>query len=389
MSGEDRTEKATPQRMKKVREEGKLSRSQDLSAWIGLGAAALMLPVVASNASGAAQDQIREVENIIANPSTEAAVNALHAAGTSLVPTMLPMFAVAALAALVANVAQGGVRVRKFKMHVKQLNLAKGIKNLFSKQTLWQGGKALLKSLAVGAAMYTTVQSLAPNLLGSGLLSLSSVLATASAGVTSLLRVGIAAGIALAIVDVVVVMRRNRKQTRMTKQEVKEENKRTEGDPQLKQAVRSKQMSMSRNRMMSEVATSDVLLVNPTHVAVALKYEPGKGAPRLVAKGEGHVAAKMRQAATEHGVPLVEDVPLARALHAACEVGQQVPADLFTNVARVLAFVMALKKRGAAAGKHRLPPGVRVPVPDKKSWRQRRRRTPTSRPTDIPTKDRS
>lgn len=166
------------------------------------------------------------------------------------------------------------------------------------------------------------------------------------------------AGIALAIADVVVIMKRNKKKTRMSKFEIKQENKQQEGDPQLKGAIRSKQIAMSRNRMIADVASADVVLVNPTHVAVALRYEAGKGAPRVVAKGSGHVAARIREVAAEKRVPMVEDVPLARALHGACEIGQEVPADLFTAVAQVLAFVMALKRRGGAGA------GIRtMPVP--------------------------
>ncbi len=113
---------------------------------------------------------------------------------------------------------------------------------------------------------------------------------------------------------------------------------------------------MSRNRMIAQVADADVVLVNPTHVAVALRYEPGSGAPRVVAKGAGHVAARIRKVAADKRVPMVEDMPLARALHAACELGQEVPPHLYVAVARVLAFVMALRRRGAAQGIHR-PPG--------------------------------
>lgn len=107
--------------------------------------------------------------------------------------------------------------------------------------------------------------------------------------------------------------------------------------------------------MMAEVTRADVVLVNPTHVAVALRYEPGTGAPRVVAKGRGHVAAKIRQIAADKNVPMVQDIPLARALHAACELGQEIPPHLYTAVAKVLAFVMALKRRGAAQGMHKNP----------------------------------
>jgi flagellar biosynthetic protein FlhB len=114
-------------------------------------------------------------------------------------------------------------------------------------------------------------------------------------------------------------------------------------------------MAMSRNRQMADVPLADVVLINPTHVAVALSYDPQKGAPRVVAKGQGPIAAKIRDLATENRVPLVQDVPLARALHAGCEVGQEIPADFFGAVAKVLAFVMSLKSRGSAAGLHRNP----------------------------------
>jgi flagellar biosynthetic protein FlhB len=155
--------------------------------------------------------------------------------------------------------------------------------------------------------------------------------------------------------DYFVVRRRTNKQLRMTKEEVKQENKNTEGDPLVKAQIRSRQMAMARNRQMADVPTADVVLVNPTHVAVALRYEPTKGAPRVVAKGQGPVATKIRELAAEHRVPMVQDVPLARALHGGCEVGAEIPAEFYGAVAKVLAFVMSLKARGSAAGLHRSP----------------------------------
>jgi flagellar biosynthetic protein FlhB len=123
-------------------------------------------------------------------------------------------------------------------------------------------------------------------------------------------------------------------------------------------------MAMSRNRMMSAVADADVVLVNPTHVAVALRYQPDRGAPRVVAKGAGHVATRIREEADRHRVPMVQDVPLARALHAACDLDQEIPVELFTTVAQVLAFVLALRAKGGAAGTHRVPQQAgRRPMP--------------------------
>jgi len=141
----------------------------------------------------------------------------------------------------------------------------------------------------------------------------------------------------------------------MTHREVADEHKNSDGDPLIRQQRRSRQLAMSRNRMIAAVAGSDVVLVNPTHVAVALRYEVGRAAPKVVAKGKGVVAEKIRERAIEAGVPLVRDIPLARTLHAACELGQEIPAELYTAVARVLVFVDMLRRRGSARGVHSLP----------------------------------
>lgn len=357
--GEDKTEKATPKRMRELRRDGALQRSQDISAWLGIGVGALVLPMVVDAGSGAAVDQLALVHDVAANPTPAVAVTALWDGMGSVLRTLAPLLGVVVLAAVVASAAQGGIHVstKKLKPTFKQFNLAKGLKQTFGPQAGWNGVKAALKTAAIGLVLWTVVQGFVPLMLGSGSHSLSQILAAAGGGVADVLRTAVVAGLVLAALDVLVVMRRNRKQTRMTKKEIKDENKQSEGDPQLKGAIRSRQIAMSRNRMIAEVATADVVLVNPTHVAVALRYEPGKGAPRVVAKGSGHVAARIRAVAGDGRVPMVEDVPLARALHAACELGQEVPAHLFVAVAKVLAFVMALRRRGAAAGTHRAPGG--------------------------------
>lgn len=357
--GQERTEKATPKRLKEARRKGRLQRSQDLSAWLGVGAGALVLPAVLARGSQAGRDQMRTVQAVIAAPDavdvTAALGDGLRSAGS----TLAPLLAVVVLAAVAASAAQGGLRVslHRLKPRFEQFNLAKGVKRIFGAQAAWQGVKAALKAGAIGVVLWSVVQGMVPFLLGSGMHSLRQVLDVVGGGASNLLRTAVIAGLALAAADVLVVVRRNRKQTRMTKREVLEEHKQTEGDPLVKSQIRSRQIAMSRNRMIADVAKADVVLVNPTHVAVALRYEPGKGAPRVVAKGAGHVAARIRAKAAEKHVPMVEDVPLARALHAACELGQEVPPHLYVAVARVLAFVMALKRRGAATGLHRAPAG--------------------------------
>jgi flagellar biosynthetic protein FlhB len=377
MSGDsgEKTEKATPQRMKEVRRKGELSRSQDLSAWIGLAAAAFALPMLIARGGPAAIMQLGRVRDVVVDPTPEMAVQALADGTSSIGTTMLPMFALVVIVTVGVAAGQGGVHPRKLKVHMKQLNVFTGVKNMVGAQSLWQGVKTLLKTLVVAAVLYSGVQALVPTLMGAGSLSIAQLLDTAQGGVVDLMRGGIAAGIALAVLDVVVVMKRNRKRTRMSLQEIKEEHKRTEGDPLLKGAIRSKQMAMSRNRMMAAVADADVVLVNPTHVAVALRYEPGTGAPRVVAKGAGAVAARIRAEAADKRVPMVEDIPLARALHASCEIGQEIPDYLYTAVARILAFVMALRRRGSALGQHRLPTGPTELPPEAADPRAHRRTT--------------
>ncbi len=363
--GQDRTEKATPKRMKEARRKGRLSHSQDLSAWLGIGAAALMMPAVLAAGADAGREQFMLLRDVIANPDPEVTVTALGDGLVSMLPTLAPLAGVVVLAAIAATAVQGGIHpsTHRLKPTFKQFNLAAGIKRIFGMQAAWQGVKAALKAGAIGLVLYTVVQGMVPLLLGSGTHSLTQVLETVAGGASNLMRTAVIAGLVLAAADVLVVMRRNRKQTRMTKREVLDEYKATEGDPLVKGQIRSRQLAMSRNRMIADVAGADVVLVNPTHVAVALKYTPGSGAPKVVAKGAGHIAARIRAKATEKHVPMVEDIPLARALHAACDLGQEVPPHLYMAVARVLAFVMALRRRGAASGLHRSPGGPsQVPV---------------------------
>ena len=136
----------------------------------------------------------------------------------------------------------------------------------------------------------------------------------------------------------------------MTKKEVRDEHKQSEGDPHMKGAIRSRQLAAARNRMMAAVPEADVVLVNPTHVAVALRYDPAKGTPRVVAKGAGLIATRIRELAEANRVTLVEDIPLARALHGGCEIGQEIPPQLYHAVAQVLAFVLSMRAAGRACG---------------------------------------
>ena len=356
MSGE-KTEQPTPQKLKKARQEGQIGRSQDIGAWFGMLAASVVLPRTLSSTMDHSRELMAKIPDVIADPDPQVAMdilkNGLMSAAWAVLPLALTMMAVG----IAAAGAQGGIRVatKLFIPKFNRLNPLPGIKKMFGPQALWEGSKALIKTGVLAAVLWMTMKDIVPLLMTAGQLQIGSLLGVINDAVLSLIRAAAAAGIVMAAADYFVVRRRTNKQLRMTKEEVKQENKNTEGDPHVKGQIRARQMAMARNRQMADVPTADVVLVNPTHVAVALRYDPEKGAPRVIAKGQGTIAQKIRDLATEHRIPMVQDVPLARALEKSVEVGMEIPAEFYGTVAKVLAFVMSLKSKGSAAGVHRNP----------------------------------
>ena len=356
MAGE-KTEQPTAQKLKKAKQEGQIGRSQDIGAWFGMLAASMMLPRTMSEAVDRAGDLMAKVPQVIENPELATAFRMLKDAGFAVAWAVLPLSATLMAVGIAAAGAQGGIRVatKLFIPKFSRLNPLPGIKRMLGPQALWEGAKALVKTAVLATVLYATTKDVIPVLMTAGQLPFRSLLGVVQDATLGLIRAAAVAGIVMAAGDYFVVRRRTNKQLRMTKEEVKQENKNAEGDPLIKAQIRARQMAMARNRQMADVPTADVVLVNPTHVAVALRYEPTKGAPRVVAKGQGPVATKIREIATEHRVAMVQDVPLARALHANCEVGAEISAEFYGTVAKVLAFVMSLKARGSAAGLHRNP----------------------------------
>lgn len=351
----ERTEKATDRRLREARRKGQIGRSQDFTAWVCIASAAIMTPATISSGTQVLTEQFLAVAPAAQHPSPAVILNQLGSVTSAVGQIMMPMLIVVLLATTATAVAQGGVHLRGVPVRMEQFDVVAGLKRTFGRHALWEGAKALLKTLAIGAALWVVVSGLVPLLMDSGHHTITWLLQQAAGGVVALLQVAVVVGILLAAIDVAVVMRRNRQHTHMTKKEAKDEHKKSEGDPLVRSQRRSRQIAMSRNRMIAAVGDSDVVLVNPTHVAVALRYEPGKSAPRVVAKGAGVVAQKIRERAEEAGVPMVRDIPLARALHAACEIGREIPEELYMAVAQVLAFIEHLKRRGSARGTHTIP----------------------------------
>ena len=356
MSGE-KTEKPTPRKLRDARRKGQISRSPEVGAALGLLAASVLLPMALRSGMRAARDLLSGVGEVIERPEPAAVIALARRGLLDGALAVAPLAAGLMVVGIVAAAAQGGLRpaVSLLTPKFSRLNPLTGVKRMFGPHALWETAKAVVKTAVLGVVLYHTARRLVPVLTGSGSLPLAVVLGAVRDTALALIRSAALTGLVLAAADYAVVRRRTGKQLRMTKQEVREDHKHTEGDPQLRAAIRGRQLAMSRNRMMTELAKADVVVVNPTHVAVALRYDPQRGAPRVVAKGAGAVAARIREVATERRIPMISDVPLARALHKECDLGQEIPAELYGAVARVLAFVMTLKARGSAAGLHRTP----------------------------------
>jgi flagellar biosynthesis protein FlhB len=351
----EKTEKPTAQRKKKAISEGQIARTPDLGAWAGMLVASFLVPRALSSATDDASELFRQGMTLASNPDPERALE-LFQKGLGAIATAVAPLAIGLLVlGVAAAAAQGGIHFPPKMLMPKfsRLNPFPGIKRAFGAHSAWEAVKVLVKSGVLGAVLYFAVKDLVPAVIAQGALPLQELVHLVADTAVNLMRFAAAAGLAMAAADYFVARRRIRRQTYMSKDEVKQEHKNTEGDPHLKGAIRARQIAMSRSRMMADLPKADVVMVNPTHVAVALAYDPARGAPRVLAKGAGAIATKIREKATEHRIPMVQDIALARTLYKAVDIGQEIPPEFYVAVARVLAFVMSLKAKGAAAGLHR------------------------------------
>ncbi|NAZ84073.1 flagellar type III secretion system protein FlhB [Kineococcus sp. R8] len=349
MTGE-KTEKPTAKRLGQARAEGNIPQSRDVGAWFCTAAGALLIPRTIDAGREMAQVSLTALAAVAEDPEPGRALGVLTATFALLPGVLGPLLAVTVLAVVAAGGLQGTLKpaTKKLKPKFSNLNPINGLKQHWGPKGVWEAVKSLTKTALIGTVLWFVAKGLIPKLVLSGVMPLTTVLSLTSAAIAAMLTVTIVVGLLIAVVDYVVNRRQIMKSLKMSVSDIKQEHKNAEGDPLLKGAIRSKQMAMSRNRMMADVAQADVVIVNPTHIAVALRYEPGTGAPRVVAKGAGAVAAKIRERAREHDVPLVKDIALARTVYRNVKVGQEVPAELYAAVAKVLAFVMSLRSRGVS-----------------------------------------
>jgi flagellar biosynthetic protein FlhB len=351
----EKTEKATPKRRKESRKEGQVARTQELGSWATVLILGTAMPLLLARELGALQELMAHSLRVVENPTAPAALTLLGQGASHAFWSLVALGSMVMVVGVGSALVQGGfyLATKSVKPSAKKLNLISGAKRLFGPQAAWEGVKILLKSAIVAFIVYKAINGLVP--LVGGLVPIAAVIQQVKVSALGLMRTIALAGLALALADYAMQRRRVGKQTRMSKEDVKQEHKQSEGDPMLKGAIRSRQLATARNRMMADVATADVVMVNPTHVAVALRYEADRGAPRVVAKGAGAIAAKIRERAAEERVAIVRDVPLARALYGSCEVGQSIPSELFAAVAAVLAFVITRRTQGQHGGMHRSP----------------------------------
>jgi flagellar biosynthetic protein FlhB len=354
-SGE-KTEKPTPKRKKDNRKEGQVPRTQELGAWAGMLVIGMAMPALIGREMTTLRALMYDAFTMPREEvTTEKALNLL---GDGLLHCLLALVLLGSAVMVIGvagALAQGGfyLATKSMKPKLSKLDPIKGAKRIFGGQALWEGAKILIKSALLGILVWMTIKAMVPFV--GGLVPIPVVLSMVADEALGMIRNIAVAGLLMAVADYAMQRRRVGKQTRMTKEEVKQEHKNTEGDPLVKSAIRSRQLAAARNRMMADVADADVVLVNPTHVAIALQYDAQRGAPKVVARGAGEIARKIREKAAESDVPMVRDLPLARALYTSCQVGQEIPQELYAAVAQVLAFVISRRTQGQTGGEHRSP----------------------------------
>jgi flagellar biosynthetic protein FlhB len=349
-SKSDRTEKATPKRRSEARGKGQVARSHDVNSTVGLLAGFAALAIGGPH-------MLVQLEGVVVRGLAQAGDTRLATAAglsslawwamRSFAGAVAPVVIAAALAGLLANIAQVRLKLTlsAMKPNFSKLNPGTGLKRLFGPSGLVETGKAVAKLTVVGGTAFLTVWPKLPRLGALTGIPPASLLSQLGGQVISIVtRVG-AMLLVLALLDWLWQRHRLEKTLRMTKAEVKQEARQTDVAPEVRGAIRRKQFQQARRRMLAEIPTADVVVVNPTHFAVALRYDGTKPAPELVAKGADHIAAAIRAAAQEHGVPIVSDPPLARAVYRQVEIGSMIPEELFAAVAEVLAYVYRIAGR--------------------------------------------
>lgn len=346
----EKTEEATPKKREDTRKKGQVPKSQDVNTAILLFAVFLLLFVI----GGFLRDQFTGLyknafQEYVTWDLTQHNVQQIFVEATfEMTKTLAPIAGMAIVAGVASNLLQVGVMFtgEPLKIDLKKLNPIQGAKKIFSARALVELFKSLLKIGFVGTVTFSIIWWRKEDMLEMSQKSLES--AIAFFGQTTII-MGISASLLLLILSVIDYTYQrydHEKNIRMSKQDVKDENKNMEGDPQIKSKIKERQRQMSQQRMMSEVPDADVVITNPTHYAIAIKYNEEKSqAPYVVAKGVDYVAQKIKEIAKQHDVITVENRPLARALYDEVEVEDAIGEEFYQAVAEILAYVYRIQKK--------------------------------------------
>lgn len=344
----ERTEPASERRLTQAREEGDVARSLDAASAIVLAGVGGVLWLFGPHLINGFSKLIRSGLSFDQRIASDAAalMSLLQRQSQESLVLLLPILFAGAIGALLAPFSTGGwvFAAKRLGPQWSRVNPISGLARLASMENFAEFAKTLVKAILIAAVATIVllvslrgILDLTPQALPSGIKSLASIAAVTFFSIA-------AAVAAIAVLDSPLQLWKWHRKLRMSREELRREAKEQEGDPHVKARIRQQQREVARRRMMADVPTADVVVTNPTHYAVALKYQDGKmRAPRVVAKGLDHVAAKIRSVAQENHVPLLEAPPLARALYAHAEVGEEIPGALYATVAEVLAYVYRLR----------------------------------------------
>ena len=336
----DKTERGTQKKRDEAHEKGQVVRSRDL---VSLSVMSGILFMLYFTGRTFMEHISRMMGDMLGLRYGRDPFRALNTAVLETFWLLAPFFAIAVIAAILSSVAQGGIRFTPFRMNMSKVNPFAGIKKMLSLDGLMECGKSVLKFVAGGVIFYYVVKNVLTVLPQLSAMDLNETLPVSLNLITKSVLYGFGFFCLIAVADYFVQLWRFERSIRMSKKDIRDEFKESEGDPIVRSRIRSLQKERARRRMMQEVPKATVVITNPTHLAVALQYERGGlAAPKVTAKGAGIIAENIKAIARKHGVPVVEDKPVARALYK-LKLDATIPEELYRAVAKILAFIYKLK----------------------------------------------
>jgi flagellar biosynthesis protein FlhB len=336
----DKTEQATPRQRQKAQEKGQVARSRELGS---MAATAGVLVVFYFAGTSFMNNLTGLTGRLLDLRYGRDSLTVMRAASVDMMMILIPVFAASVVFAIFSNVMQGGIVFKPLSMELTKLNPLEGLKNLFSISALPGVFKSIIKFILGIVLFYIMAKKALLILPLTSAMELHDIQSVAFGLIGKAVAYAFSTYFVLALIDYLYERWKFERSLRMTKEEIREESRESQGDPLIKAKIKSMQRDMARRRMMEAVPKATVVITNPTHIAVALLYKKDHGAaPKVIAKGKGYIAEKIRETARRHGVPLMEDKPLARALFKV-KLDSFIPEELYRAVAKILAHIYKLK----------------------------------------------